>query len=538
VELPAIQYEVLQTLSIRQRPVGVLELVAELRRDQSQVMAACTLLEAAGYISLRQRPYQELRLGPQGQEFASRPLPERLIVDVLIKAGGRCPITEIPARCTLTAEQVGQSLRYLAQRGWARKEKDMLVLLLDPAQLEQQLAPQPDEQLLRALADRGAAWRDELEAQGLPVEAALALLSGRRGFVIVKERTERTAALTDAGRQLIAAGITARRQVTQLTPELLADGSWRRVELQPYDVRLAARKVWPGKDHPFQRTLDRVRRVFLEMGFEEITSPWVESSFWDFDALFQPQDHPARDLQDTFYVKRPDRCRLPDDELVERVRRTHEDGGDTGSTGWQYRWNRELAARPVLRTHTTAATIRALARHAGLAVGDGGRSAEGSFLVELVPGQTSGGARPGKYFAVGPVFRRETADFKHLPVFHQVDGIIVDPHASLCTLIGTLKAFYAKMGFPKVKVTPSFFPYTEPSAEVHLYMESRGQWVEMGGSGLFRPEVTGPLGIKDRVLAWGLGLERLAMMIHNLENIGQLYFPTMPWLRETPLCRS
>jgi len=101
-----------------------------------------------------------------------------------------------------------------------------------------------------------------------------------------------------------------------------------------------------------------------------------------------------------------------------------------------------------------------------------------------------------------------------------------------------LSAFYAKMGFPKVKVTPSFFPYTEPSAEVHLYMETRGEWVEMGGSGLFRPEVTLPVGITDRVLAWGLGLERLAMMIHNLGSIGELYFATMPWLREEALSRA
>jgi len=217
-------------------------------------------------------------------------------------------------------------------------------------------------------------------------------------------------------------------------------------------------------------------------------------------------------MQDTFYVARPERCRLPDNALVERVRATHENGGDTGSSGWQYRWNRELAHRPVLRTHTTAATIRALARHAR--------------------------GKPGKYFIIGPVFRRETADYKHLPVFHQVDGIIVDPAASLVTLIGTLSAFYQKMGFPKVKVVPSFFPYTEPSAEVLLYLESRGDWVEMGGSGVFRPEVTLPVGITDRVLAWGLGLERLAMLSHNLDSIGALYYATMPWLREEPLCRA
>jgi phenylalanyl-tRNA synthetase alpha chain len=386
------------------------------------------------------------------------------------------------------------------------------------------------------LAGGRRAARDELEAEGVPLDAALRLLQKRKGFLSVKTRVRRTVSITDRGRE-VAQTAKERKVVTQLTPELLDEGRWRFVDLQPYDVTLAAKRLYPGKEHPFQRTLDRVRRVFLEMGFEEIVSPWVESSFWDFDALFQPQDHPARDMQDTFYVARPDHCRLPDDALVERVRATHENGGTTGSTGWQYRWSRELAHKPVLRTHTTAATMRALAAHANRSVGT---SDEASRVTHPnVPTSTRAHAiPPGKYFIIGPVFRRETADYKHLPVFHQVDGIIVDKHASLATLVGTLTAFYGKMGFPKVKVVPSFFPYTEPSAEVHLYMESRRDWVEMGGSGIFRPEVTLPVGITDRVLAWGLGLERLAMLIHGLDAIGDLYFATMPWLREEPLCRA
>jgi phenylalanyl-tRNA synthetase alpha chain len=416
----------------------------------------------------------------------------------------------VPDHCNLNAGEVGQSLRWLKQRGWAHKDGDTLILTDAGRDAGEQ--PQPDERLIQALAGGRVARKEELDSRGLDVAAAMKLLAKRKGFLVVKHRTARRVSITEAGRTLLAEGVTGRRAVTQLTPELLAEGGWRDVDLQPYDVTLAARKLYPGKEHAFQRTLDKVRRVFLEMGFEEVISPWVESSFWCFDALFQPQDHPARDMQDTFYVAQPGRCKLPEENYVERIRATHENGGDTGSTGWQYRWSRELAHKPVLRTHTTAATIRALARH------------------------TQG--RPGKYFIIGPTFRRETADYKHLPVFHQVDGIIVDPQASLVTLIGTLKAFYSKMGFPKLTVTPSFFPYTEPSAEVHLYMESRQDWVEMGGSGIFRPEVTLPVGVTDRVLAWGLGLERLAMMIHGLEAIGDLYFASMPWLREEPLCRS
>ena len=510
VELPQLQYDVLVRLREARAPLPVPELAAALGADQSPVAAACTELAQQGLVRIDEAPYEELSLGKAGREFAQAPLPERIIVDVLLARGGACRLTEIPSHCALDAAQVGQSLRWLAQRGWARKEGDMLVAT-ERARAERQIR-QPDELLLAALAERGAARADALAAAGIDVPAALNLLARRKGLLNIRQRTDRRVVITEAGRALLAAGATARRRVTQLTPELLSDGGWRKVELQPYDVTLAARKLYPGKEHAFQRTLDKVRRVFLELGFTEVVSPWVESSFWDFDALFQPQDHPARDMQDTFYVARPARCRLPDEGLVERVRRTHEDGGDTGSTGWQYRWDRELAHKPVLRTHTTAGTIRALAAH--------------------TPGQ------PGKYFIIGPVFRRETADYKHLPVFHQVDGIIVDRHASLVTLLGTLAAFYAKMGFPRTRFRPSFFPYTEPSAEVLLYLEQRGEWVEMGGAGIFRPEVTLPVGIRERVLAWGLGLERLAMMIHGLDAIGELYFATMPWLREAPLCRA
>jgi phenylalanyl-tRNA synthetase alpha chain len=509
MELPLIQFEVLKCLERSSAPLAIPELAQALGADQSPVAAACTALAQAGLVELSESTFEEIRLGKDGEAFVAAPLPERVIAGVLARHGGQCKLTEIPKHCSLTQAQVGQSLRWLQERGWARKEGDTLVLAPEvPADPPRQ----PDEALLAALANGRAARREALASEGIAVEAALALLAPRRNFVVVKERTDRRAALTAAGRALLAAGVTGRRQVTQLTPELLADGSWRHVDLQPYDVTLAAKKLYPGKEHAFQRTLDRVRRVFLELGFTEIVSPWVESSFWDFDALFQPQDHPARDMQDTFYVARPQRCRLPDDALVQRVRRAHEDGGDTGSAGWQYRWSRETAHKPVLRTHTTAATIRALAAHA-----DGA---------------------PGKYFVIGPVFRRETVDYKHLPVFHQVDGIIVDRQASLATLLGTLGAFYGKMGFPKVRFRPSFFPYTEPSAEVYLWLEHRQEWVEMGGSGLFRPEVTLPLGIRDRVLAWGLGLERLAMMIHGLKSIGELYFATMPWLREAPLSRA
>ena len=316
--------------------------------------------------------------------------------------------------------------------------------------------------------------------------------------------------------QLTAVGIQALetahvvKERNSLTPEDLESGAWREITLRPYDVSLAAKDIYPAKIHPLRKVMEQTRRAFLEMGFSEVVSPMVESAFWNFDALFQPQDHPARDMQDTFYMLHPEQVGLPDAEIVDQVKRAHEDGGDTGSEGWGYQWSSERARQVVLRTHTTAATIRALSQNPD---------------------------PPGKYFIVGWTFRNETISFKHLPVFHQVDGIVIDEEANLASLLGTLQEFYSKMGFGKVKFKPAFYPYTEPSVDVVVYMESRKKWIEMGGAGIFRPEVTEPLGCKYPVLAWGLGVERLAMLRCGFDDIRDLYRSNLDSLETVALCR-
>jgi phenylalanyl-tRNA synthetase alpha chain len=335
-------------------------------------------------------------------------------------------------------------------------------------------------------------------------------LESRAGIVTTKDHRRWWAGLTARGRSLRDDDIVVRQTVTALDTSLLKDGSWRTVDFRTYDVSLPSRCVYPGKEHPLRHVLSDTRRVFLELGFTEVASPMVESAFWAFDALFQPQDHPAREMQDTFHVQRPERATLPPEEIVHRVQRTHEDGGDTGSIGWDYRWDRATAERVVLRTHTTAGTIRALA--------DDPRP-------------------PRKVFLVGTVFRREAVDYKHLPLFYQVDGIIIDEHASFASLLGTLDAFYRKMGFKRFEFRPGFFPYTEPSVEVFVWHEQRKDWVEMGGAGVFREEVTRPFGCTVPVLAWGLGLERLAMFRYGVESIRDLYLADLAWLREVPQWR-
>jgi phenylalanyl-tRNA synthetase alpha chain len=243
------------------------------------------------------------------------------------------------------------------------------------------------------------------------------------------------------------------------------------------------------------------------MGFTEIEGPYVRSAFWNMDALFTPQDHPAREMQDTFYLSEPSRAKLVDAE-VERVQRVHEGDASIGSRGWRNPWSRAVAEQMLLRTHTTVDTVQYLARHP---------------------------APPVKVFSVDRVFRNEALDATHLPEFHQVEGVVMEEGANLRQLVGLLRGFYAKMGFERLRVRPAYFPYTEPSLEIEVHYN--GRWMELGGAGIFRQEVTEPIGVKHPVLAWGLGLERLAMMMLGLKDVRELYVSDVEWMRTTPLVR-
>jgi len=505
MRLPEEQVRLLNLLGEVPDGERVDQIASRLEIDQALVAAAAVKLREQGIVQIEEEPYTELVIRDEGRRWSREGFPERRLLQALNESGGSFTMADAASKTGLAPKEVGGCLRFLVSRGWGKNERGTLQALVNEPGIT------PDERLLGELGRRERAVVTDLQSDGFEVDEALKLLKGRSSWCEVKEKVHRRLHLNEKGHKLLQAGLETLVEVSQLTPELIASGKWREVRLRAYDVTLAADPVHPGKQHPLQRILDQTRHVYLEMGFQEIVSSLAESAFWDFDALFQPQDHPAREMQDTFYLERPGEIELPESrEMVESVRRAHEDGGDTGSIGWQYRWDDQKARKAVLRTHTTATTVRALATDP---IG------------------------PRRVFSVGKVFRRETIDYKHLPIFHQVDGIVVDPDASFASLLGTLEAFYRKMGFEQFKFRPGFFPYTEPSVEVFIYYEKRKDWVEMGGAGVFRPEVTEPLGCKSPVLAWGLGLERLAMLRYELKDIRYLYYPDTEWLKGVPLCR-
>ena len=269
------------------------------------------------------------------------------------------------------------------------------------------------------------------------------------------------------------------------------------------DVEAEVPQVFVARTHPLKDTIDEIREIFVTLGFSEIFGNMTQSSFWNFDALFTPQDHPARELQDTFYLDGISAKKIGTSDQIRKVSESHK-------KNWRYHWDVNESRKMVLRTHTTCVTIK--------------------HLAENKPDEA-------RLFSLGRVFRNEKVSYKHLVEFNQIEGIVVGKDANLRNLMGIQREFYKRIGITKIKFWPTFFPYTEPSLQTMVYNERLGKWVELFGMGIFRPEVTKPLGITKPVLAWGGGIERIAMLKYGLDDVREFYNNNLNWLRSVTKCQ-
>jgi len=304
---------------------------------------------------------------------------------------------------------------------------------------------------------------------------------------------------------------------SELTSEMIIDGSWENKTFKPYNFDSLGLNIESGYLHPLMKVREEFRRIFMELGFEEMpTDKFVESSFWNFDSLFQPQQHSVRDLHDTFYLKTPKTTLDLPQDYVEKVKDIHENGG-YGSIGWRYNWSEEEGRKNILRTHTTAISSR--------------------MLYKLA----QEGFKPKKYFSIDRVYRNEKLDQTHLAEFFQCEGLVADYNLSLRDLMGMLETFYHKIGIKKLRFKPAYNPYTEPSMEVFGYHDGLGKWIEVGNSGVFRPEMLRPMGLPEdvTVIAWGLSLERPTMIKYGYDNIRELvgYSCKISFIQKNPMCR-
>lgn len=291
------------------------------------------------------------------------------------------------------------------------------------------------------------------------------------------------------------------------TKEITLTDSAKSIELSEssgaIDVEAEVPQIFVARTHPLKDTIDEIREIFVTLGFSEIFGNMTQSSFWNFDALFTPQDHPARELQDTFYLDGISDKKIATSDQIKKVSASHKNN-------WRYHWNINEARKMVLRTHTTCVTIKHLAEHK--------------------PDES-------RLFSLGRVFRNEKVSYKHLVEFNQIEGIVVGKDANLRNLMGIQREFYKRIGITKIKFWPTFFPYTEPSLQTMVYNERLGKWVELFGMGIFRPEVTKPLGITKPVLAWGGGIERIAMLKYGLDDVREFYNNNLNWLRSVTKCQ-
>ncbi|MFQ6050726.1 MAG: phenylalanine--tRNA ligase subunit alpha [Candidatus Hydrothermarchaeota archaeon] len=466
------------------------ELSKKVDLDKTAINRAIEWLRRKNLIKVHEKERIKANIKEEGKKYLKEGFPERKLLKYDEK-----PISEIH----IDKEDLKIGLGWIRKKGWGeikkRDGKAFLELTEEGKKFKDKLGR--DEEILRGILDGKTYEGEKLLIKELE----------KRGLIEVIEIKERILELTEKGEELISFGIPLEEEVTQLTSEIITSGKWKEVKFRRYDITASVPKVSIGKKHPLRRLIDEIREIFLLMGFVEVRGPLVESAFWNFDALFQPQDHPAREMQDTFYLKRPERAKLPKD-LVKNVKEAHEHGGKTGSIGWGGEWKEDIASKTLLRTHNTSLSVRYLHKHK---------------------------EPPVRMFAVDRVFRRENITYKHLPEFHQVEGIAMDKNSNFAQLLGILRKFYKAMGFEQIRIRPGYFPYTEPSLEVEVFYEEKGEWVELGGAGIFRPELLDPLGVKYPVLAWGLGLERLAMMKLDIDDIRLLYRGDIEWLKKIPL---
>jgi len=480
------------------KEASVYELMDTTGLSEIEVMRALQWLENRSLVVLKKEERTKVTLDSNGDFYLKNGLPERRFLESIRER--TLSLDEVREAASLESDELNVCIGLLRKKGAITMGKDGVGISEDGQKLLQEESP--EEKFLKEVGQGNV----DLEEVKDSMKHAFDSLLKRKEVIQLKKIKDVAASLTERGKAISEMKLDD-SSIDKLTPELIRSGAYKDRTFRRYDVSINVPAVSGGRRHFVNQSIRYIKRIWLDLGFREMEGNIVQTAFWDLDALFVPQDHPARDLQDTFYLKDPRQGRIPAG-LKAKIKEVHENGGDTGSRGWGYKWSPEIAKENLLRTHTTVLSAQTLSR----------------LRKEDLP---------AKYFSVKKVFRNEALGWKSLFEFIQVEGIVVDPDANFKHLKGYLKDFFAKMGFPDVRIRPGHFPYTEPSAEVDVFHPVKKQWVEIGGSGIFRPEVTKPLlGEEVPVLAWGLGMERSIMQYHGINDIRDLYRNDLKQLRE------
>jgi len=442
------------------------KLVESTKLSIDQVRRGMEWLKLKGLADIQEIEKTFLRLGKNGLDAKNNGLPERKLVNEIQE--GPKSFEEI--RNVLKSD-FNAAIANAKKNDWIQIEKGESSSKIS---LKGKALPSPEEKLIDFLGAEEKLLNDIEDID------ALTLLKKRPDFITENFTKFKTISLSEKAKDIDVDSSTG-----------------------AIDVEAKVPVTYIARIHPLKETINEIREIFVSLGFSEVLGNLAQPSFWNFDALFTPQDHPAREMQDTFYLKDMKASKFATSTQINQVSRSHK-------KGWRYDWNMSEAQRMALRTHTTCVTIK--------------------HLADNKPDES-------RIFSLGRVFRNEKVSYKHLAEFNQVEGVVIGKNVTLRDLMGLQEEFYRRIGLTKIKFWPTFFPYTEPSLQSMVYNDRLGKWIELFGMGIFRPEVTKPLGITKPVLAWGGGIERIAMLKYGLDDVREFYNNNLNWLRSATKCQ-
>jgi len=483
--LSEIERKTLLCLSGEQKNIKELSEKANLNIDSAR--RAVAWLEQKGFAKVNSVKIIKAGLTKEGQNALQNGLPEQRMLDVLSEQGMN--FDDVMKKAKLTRQEFNVALGLNKRKNFviiSKKEKPMLEL----TGISKGFKSEEEKELKKI--SKGVK-NETVTPDPLTITATLntpdiKISLASRGLVEEKEVVQRKISITIEGKKAIASKeFSSKRN---------------------YNIHEAVPELFIGKKQPYIQFLNNIRKKLVTLGFKEMPERLVNQEFYNFDVLFQPQNHPARTWTDTYQLKNPKIGKLPAQEKVNAIRNAHEHGGKTISKGWGYNWNPEIASKLMPTAHGTAADAR-----------------------QMVEGVES----PRKYFVINRCFRPDVLDATHLIEFNQLDGFIVGEGLSFRNLLGVLKDFAIEIaGATDVKFFPDYYPFTEPSVQLSAKHPELG-WVEFAGAGIFRPEITESLGIKEPVLAWGMGVDRLAMFKLGIKDIRHLFSEDLTWLRKSKM---
>jgi phenylalanyl-tRNA synthetase alpha chain len=468
--------------AIKDSPGFISELSAKLNVDKTALLNSTRKLLTYNLVTVINELNLKYTLSESGKIYLKNGLPEYFLYEFLNKTSGAT--YEHLREIGLEKDELSAAIGNLKKSGILQMDNNLLMVDKNKSKtLEYK------NMLLKAVSE---------EKPIIETDEVKDLL--KRGIILRSETINEKVEIAPLGINVIKSTKFKKDLIDRLTPEIIKN--WRGLEFREYNLETEPPIPLSGRKNIAKEFMSKMKDVLVAMGFSEMYSNYAESSFWNFDVLMFKQDHPDRDIQDTVYINTT-KAKLPT-KLVKKVKNVYERGFSAAknncSIGYQRVFDENKSKIIIMRGHTTATTFR--------------------YINDYISKNKDA---PAKYFSISKVFRNETIDSTHLPEFYQVEGIVYGDNLNISHLIWYIQEFYARIGIKKIRLKPTYNPYTEPSLEIQAFSPKLNRWLEVGNSGVFRPETLIPFGIKKNIVAWGFGFDRMLLLRLGMSDVRALY---------------